>query len=98
MQHENKIYQIAPSHCNGKESKWIVWTCGMSTVEVHGSLLWMLIWERSEEKNTKFYQKNKELLDSLLDMLSQEFPSSSIWQDSELSHLSFFLIFEIRRK
>lgn len=50
MQHESKFYQIAPSHCNEKESKWTVWTCDMSIVEVHGSSLWILIWERSEEK------------------------------------------------
>lgn len=80
MQHKSKLYQIAsiPSHCNEK-SKWTLWTCGISSVEVHGGLLWMLIWDRSEEKNTKFQPKKKKLLDSLLDRLSQEFPSSNIW-------------------
>lgn len=80
-QHKSKMYQIASisSHCNEKKSKWILWTCAITSMEVHGSLLWMLIWERSEEKNAKFQKKNPTLLDSLLDRLSQEFPSSSIW-------------------
>lgn len=38
MQHKSKFYQIAPSHCNEKESEWTFWTCGMGSVEVHGSL------------------------------------------------------------
>lgn len=61
MEHKSKLYQTSPCHCNEKESEWTVWTCGMRSVEVHGSLLEMLIWERSEEKSTKFYKKKKEL-------------------------------------
>lgn len=72
MKHKSKLYQVTPSYCNEKESKGTVW---MVILDVN------MVEKREVRETILNFTKNKNKkteLDSLLDRLSQEFPSSNI--------------------